>query len=153
MTQIEALMKKLDITEAEAKELLEADKRIDKGEKLFELSAEGKAVEKKMRQADRKPTVYKFTPRERKPNEVKRNLIQILESALAETATKIEVTNIERQLDFEVDGVRYRVVLSAPRKQGRFPFYHFFVSLAPTTAGREVFALCAGCTNFTSKFC
>ena len=116
MTQIEALMKKLDITEAEAKELLEADKRIDKGEKLFELSAEGKAVEKKMRQADRKPTVYKFTPRERKPNEVKRNLIQILESALAETATKIEVTNIERQLDFEVDGVRYRVVLSAPRK-------------------------------------
>ena len=35
--QIEA-MKKLGMTEAEIVEVLEADKRIDKGEKLFELT-------------------------------------------------------------------------------------------------------------------
>ena len=43
MTQLEALLK-LGMTEAEAHEVLEADKRIDKGENLFEFSAEQKAV-------------------------------------------------------------------------------------------------------------
>ena len=115
MSQLEALIK-LGMSEAEAKQVLEDDKRIDKGEKLFEFSAEQKAVEKKMRQADRTPTVYNFNKRERKANEPKRELIELLREALSAVSTEIEVTNIERQIDFNYEGVKYRVVLSAPRK-------------------------------------
>lgn len=115
MTQLEALIK-LGMTEAEALEVLAADKRIDRGEKLFEFSDEQKAVEKKMRQADRAPTVYNFNKRERKPNEAKRELIGLLDDALCDFVDDVTVTNPERQIDFIYNGVNYRIVLSAPRK-------------------------------------
>ena len=123
MTQLEALMN-LGMSEAEARQVLEDDKRIDKGENLFELSPEGKAVEKKMRQADRKkPFVPDLKPRERKPNEAKRELIQLLYDSLRESLKESEdnyqdpiITNQERQIDFVYQGVNYRIVLSAPRK-------------------------------------
>ena len=115
MTQFEALLK-LGMTEAEAREVLEADKRIDKGEDLFPLNEEQKTTEKKMRQADRKPTVYNFNKRERKPNEPKRELIAILREALEAVSNEIEITNPERQIDFVYGGNKYRIVLSAPRK-------------------------------------
>ena len=38
--EVEKLMKSLDITEQEALQLIEDDKRIDNGEKLFELTKE-----------------------------------------------------------------------------------------------------------------
>ena len=115
MGQLENLMK-LGMSEAEARQVMEDDKRIDRGEDLFPLSADQKKAEKKMRQADRKPTVYNLKPRERKPNEAKREIIQVLDEALTDIADDVVVTNIERQIDFVLDGVRYRVVLSAPRK-------------------------------------
>ena len=115
MAQFEALLK-LGMTEAEAHEVLEADKRIDKGEDLFPLNEEQKTTEKKMRQADRKPTVYNFNKRERKPNEPKRELIAILREALEAVSNEIEITNPERQIDFVYGGNKYRIVLSAPRK-------------------------------------
>ena len=52
--QIQKLMKTLNISEDEARQVIEDDRRIDKGEKLFELSAELEAGAKKARQADRK---------------------------------------------------------------------------------------------------
>ena len=123
MTQLEALIN-LGMSEAEARQVLEDDKRIDKGENLFELSPEGKAVEKKMRQADRKkPFVPDLKQRERKPNEAKRELIQLLYDSLRESLKESEdnyqdpiITNQERQIDFVYQGVNYRIVLSAPRK-------------------------------------
>lgn len=119
MSQIEALMK-LGMTEAEAREVLEADKVIEKGkEKLdFDLSPEQEQEAKKMRQADRekKPFIPDLKKRERKPNQPKRDIIQVLDEALTDIADDVTVTNIERQIDFVLDGVRYRVVLSAPRK-------------------------------------
>ena len=114
--QVEA-MRKLGMSEAEIADVLESDKRIDKGEKLFELTASQKRAEKKMRQADRKPTTYDFSKRERKPNDSKRAII----NALAETAKEladngeVNVTNIERELIFIANGVKYKIVLSAPR--------------------------------------
>ena len=42
--QIQQIMKTLQISEAEAKEVLDYDRRIDAGEKLGELSAEQKKV-------------------------------------------------------------------------------------------------------------
>lgn len=116
MGQLENLMK-LGMSEAEARQVLEDDKRIDRGEKMsFDLTAAQEKEVKKYRQADRKPFIPNLKPRERKPNEAKREIIQVLDEALTDIADNVTVTNIERQIDFELDGVRYRVVLSAPRK-------------------------------------
>jgi predicted nuclease of restriction endonuclease-like (RecB) superfamily len=117
--QVEKLMKALDITEEEALQVIADDKAIDKGEKLFELTAEQKKASKSARQGDRKPTVYKFdTSKRKRPENVgKRTLIDAIQSALTELgADSMEVTNPERELNFEVDGVKYKVVLSCPRK-------------------------------------
>jgi hypothetical protein len=38
--EIQKMMKLLDISEEEAREIVEADRKIDKGEKLFELTEE-----------------------------------------------------------------------------------------------------------------
>lgn len=128
MSQIEALMK-LGMTEAEAREVLEADKVIEKGkEKLdFDLSPEQEQEAKKMRQADRekKPFIPDLKKRERKPNEDKRFLIAAIEWMLTTDveqsgdnvcADDVVITNPERQVDFTYRGTRYRIVLSAPRK-------------------------------------
>ena len=114
--QVQA-MRVLGFTDEEITDVLETDKRIDRGEKLFELPDELKAGAKKARQADRKPTVYDFSKRERKPNDSKRAII----AALAETAREladsgeVDITNIEREMLFIANGVKYKIVLSAPR--------------------------------------
>jgi DNA-binding transcriptional MerR regulator len=114
--QIQA-MRELGFSDEEITDVLESDKRIDRGEKLFELTADQKQAEKKMRQADRKPTVYDFSKRERKANDSKRAII----AALAETAREladsgeVDITNIEREMLFVANGVKYKIVLSAPR--------------------------------------
>ena len=114
--QVQA-MRVLGFTDEEITDVLETDKRIDRGEKLFELPDELKAGAKKARQADRKPTTYDFSKRERKPNDSKRAII----AALAETAREladngeVDITNIEREMLFVANGVKYKIVLSAPR--------------------------------------
>jgi len=116
MSQLENLMK-LGMSEAEARQVLEDDKKVDRGEKMpFDLTKDQEKEVKKYRQADRKPFVPDLKPRQRKPNMAKRDIIQVLDKALTDIADDVTVTNIERQIDFVLDGVRYRVVLSAPRK-------------------------------------
>ena len=117
--QVEKLMQALGITEEEALQVIADDKAIDKGEELFELSDEQKKASKSVRQGDRKPTVYKFdTSKRKRPENVgKRTLIGTIQNALTEIgADGMEVTNPERELNFTVDGVKYKVVLSCPRK-------------------------------------
>ena len=122
MPMDEKLIKKhmdiLGISREEAIQLIEDDRRIDKGEKLFELTPEQKQAAKKARQADRKPTVYKFdtSKRQRPANEQKRFLIETLKTALADVGADVEVTNIEREMVLMFEGTKYKVVLSAPRK-------------------------------------
>lgn len=50
--KIQKLMKSLNISRDEAIELMEEDKRIDRGEKLYELDPELEKGAKKARQAD-----------------------------------------------------------------------------------------------------
>lgn len=116
-TLIQKHMSVLGISRDEAIELIEDDKRIDKGEKLFELTAEQKQASKKARQADRKPTVYKFdtSKRKRPANENKRLLIETLKQALENIGANVEVTNIEREMVLMFEETKYKVVLSAPR--------------------------------------
>lgn len=110
------LMQTLDISKQEALELIEDDEKIDKGEKLFELTEEQKANSKKARQTGTR-TQTTPTKRERKEDTDKRFLISILYKALADNTNDavVEITNAERQIDFEHNGRKFRVVLSAPR--------------------------------------
>ena len=110
------LMQTLDISEQEALELIEDDEKIDKGEKLFELTDEQKANSKKARQTGTR-TQTTPTKRERKEDTDKRFLISVLYKALADNTNDavVEITNAERQIDFEHNGRKFRVVLSAPR--------------------------------------
>ena len=122
MSQLENLMK-LGMSEAEARQVLEDDKKIDRGEKMpFDLTAAQEKEVKKYRQADRKPFVPNLKPRERKPNEDKRFIIdKIIECILCDVDNcegniTINIENPERQIDFTYHNVHYRIVLSAPRK-------------------------------------
>ena len=117
--QIEAL-RKLGLTDAEIEQVLADDKRIDKGEKLFELSAEQEKASKQARQADRKPTVYKLDntagKRSKKANTDKQAIINAIDEALCRIADQqTEIINAEREIIFHFNGVKYKVVLSAPR--------------------------------------
>ena len=117
--KIKSLMENLGCDYETAKQVVLDDERIDKGEKLFEQTAEQKANSKKYRQGDRKPTVYKLDKRERKADADKRKLVELIAAAVGMvTETEPTVTNIERQIDFEFRGRKFRVVLSAPRTQG-----------------------------------
>ena len=113
--QIQKLMKTLNISEEEARQVIEDDRRIDKGEKLFELSAEQEQEAKKARNVGRAPTAYKFQKRERKPDQDKADLLNILFSAVLPVCDTYEITNGEREFLFTYHGKKYKVVLSAPR--------------------------------------
>lgn len=99
-------------TEEELKELAEFDKRVDKGEDPYPLTAEQKKVAKSMTKADRKVTVYNFQKKERKKNDDKRDLIQKLSKDLED----VSIVNEEREFTFIYNNVKYKVVLSVPRK-------------------------------------
>lgn len=119
--RIAQLMKTLNATREEVIEMLQEDKEIDRGVKLNELPDELKAGAKKARQADRKANTK---PRERKPDEDKRFLINHFVMALQNdnicdvesgVGHNINVTNPERELTFEYKGRKYRLTLAVPR--------------------------------------
>ena len=114
-------MNLLKISRDEAIQLIEDDKRIDKGEKLFSLTPEQEKASKKARSAGRKPktTVYKFdtTKRKKPENKNKSDLISVITCALTEHgAENLELINPEREFTFTMDGTKYKIVLSLPRK-------------------------------------
>lgn len=116
MDRIQQLMKSLDLTEAEAREMLEADAEIDKGADLFPLTAEQEKASKQARATGTRKTEYQFSKRERKPDPDKRCLIDLLFQSLDPQAdAHPTITNPERQIDFAYNGRQFRIVLSAPR--------------------------------------
>jgi hypothetical protein len=119
---IEKHMKILNISREEAIELIKEDEKIDKMTSATEInsdmSSEQVKASKVARQADRKKTVFNFdtSKREKKTNPDKRNLIENLRASVeAVGATDIDVTNIEREMTFKFNNVKYKIVLSAPR--------------------------------------
>lgn len=113
--QIVALAK-LGLSDAEIEQVLADDKRIDKGEKLFELSAEQKEVEKKMKNTGSKaPTAYKFQKRERKADNDKSHLISCVRILLEGFGCPVNVINKEREIEFVYNDRKFKIVLSAPR--------------------------------------
>ena len=116
-------MKTLGIAREEAIQLIADDEEIDRMTRTSDidgdLTAEQRKSAKKARQADRKPTVYKFdtTKRKRAENTGKRFLIDEIKKCLENAgADSLEVTNPEREIIFMSEGTKYKIVLSAPRK-------------------------------------
>lgn len=115
-------MKALDISREEAIALIASDAEIDRMTSAREidgdLTPEQRKNAKGARQADRKPTVFKFdtSKRKRTENTSKRFLMDTLLKALKEVdCADINLTNVERELTFTLEGVKYKLTLSAPR--------------------------------------
>ena len=114
-------LRKMGLTDEEAKEVISADKAIDKGEKLFELTEEQKQVEKKYKNTHTRTvkTAYGQTQtKERKTDTDKRMLIDALAEKLENYADggKVNITNAEREIELVFHDCKFKIVLSAPRK-------------------------------------
>lgn len=114
-------LRKMGLTDEEAKEVISADKAIDKGEKLFELTEEQKQVEKKYKNTHTRTvkTAYGQTQtKERKTDTDKRMLIDALAKKLENYADggKVNITNAEREIELVFHDRKFKIVLSAPRK-------------------------------------
>ena len=122
--RIAELMQTLDLTREEAIELIQEDEKVDKmtvKETESDLTAEQKQAIKKAKGGAKAVDAFgKKRDVERKADEDKRTLISLLYNTLHSaddpSCENIEVTNPERQIDFNMNGRRFRIVLSAPRK-------------------------------------
>ena len=121
-TLIKKHMETLGISREDAIQLILEDEAVDRMTSVkqidSDLTDEQRKNAKANRQADRKPTVFKFdiTKRAKKENASKRAIIENVRSALAEMGgAEIDVTNIEREIVFNFKGVKYKITLSAPR--------------------------------------
>ena len=112
----------LNISREEAINLIAEDEKVDKmissSEINSDLTKEQIKNSKHARQADRKVGVFRFdvSKRQRKENPDKRFLIEKLRASINDVGgTDIEITNVEREMIFKFNNVKYKIVLSAPR--------------------------------------
>lgn len=117
--KIYEFMTLLDISEEEAKQLIEDDNAIDHGAKMFELTGEQKKAEKSARKTGTR-TVYNFTKRERKANPTKEQVIAEIAQFITEKAEfaseNVTITNKERQIAFKIGENDYELTLVQKRK-------------------------------------
>jgi hypothetical protein len=111
--KIQSLMKKLDISETEAREILAYDEDVDKGKKTeFDLTPEQEKSTRKYRQAERKQTAYNFTKRERKPDLEKRQIIEEIADFLSEKdGFDVSIIKKEREISLIVGSNDYSITL------------------------------------------
>lgn len=123
--QIARIMSGLGCTEAEAREIYEYDRAVDKGEKNldYDLTVEQQKVAAKMTRTGTrkmKETGLRLTKRERKPNELKGAIIAAFATFLAQTdefsAENVEITNKERMIAFDVGGEKFELTLVQKRR-------------------------------------
>jgi hypothetical protein len=121
--KVQQYMRIFGISEAEALQMLEDDATIDAGGKCeweTEPTAEQKKAMRQARMADRSPK-EKATKRAKKENPDKQRIISafvdcITEKELGDWGSTINVVNPEREFEFSLNGITYKVVLSVPRK-------------------------------------
>lgn len=106
------LMKTLNISEAEALELMEEDREIDRGAKLYELPKDREAGAKKARRADRKKTEVH---RERKVDETKKRILDFCRIPLEGAGAKVLEMKTETEILFEFEGASYTLKLTKHR--------------------------------------
>ena len=125
--------KPLGLSPEETAELLAFDKAVETGEITREMDLKGDAakVAREMTRTGTRKTVYSFTKRQRKADDIKGAIIAELQAFLetaqftvenkegekTSTATAIEVTNKEREIVFIVDDQQYTLTLIRNRKK------------------------------------
>ena len=116
MTDKEKALKNLGLTNEEIADVIETDKRIDKGEKLFELDKELEKGAKKARSAGN-CNGYTKANREKKIDRHKMQIIETLTQALKDHSPpqSLDIKNPEREFEFVLYDKKYKVVLSCPR--------------------------------------
>lgn len=111
--QVKKLMQTLNISEAEALEIIEEDKEIDRGAKLHELPEDLKAGAKKARRADRKKPAE--IHRERKVDETKKRILEYCRIPLEGAGAKVLEVKTETEILFEFAGATYTLKLTKHR--------------------------------------
>lgn len=113
-TEIQKMMKKLDLSREEAIQLLQDDE----DDVSVELTAEQKKVVREVSQGDRKKETAP-RKRERKADLAKRHLISLLEIAIGHNpdVTDFKIENPERECLFRYNGELYRITLMKPREK------------------------------------
>ena len=118
---IKSTMKALDLTREEAIEMWMDDHDIDQGKaKDFDLDPEKQKVVKEMTKAGGKARAKETKPRERKPNDEKRTIIQDLNDFLVNSCQDyinlVEIVNVEREITFKIGENDYSLTLTCHRK-------------------------------------
>ena len=109
-------MRSLNITEAEADELLEFDKRIDRGELTeYDLDPEKEKEAKKLANVKTHKTSKTRSKPKRAENLTKREIIAKIESAL-QGYDNVTVENVERLVAFSVGADNFTITLTQKRK-------------------------------------
>lgn len=114
LTNQEKALKNLGLTDEEIADVVETDRRIDKGEKLFDLPKELEKGAKKARMSGN-CNGYTKTAREKKVDEDKKFLMALITDLISNFAEEYTVNNPERELSFAHKGKKYKIVLSCPR--------------------------------------
>ena len=118
---IKSTMKALDLTREEAIEMWMDDHDIDQGKaKDFDLDPEKQKIVKEMTKAGGKARAKETKPRERKPNDEKRTIIQDLNDFLVNNCQDyinlVEIVNVEREITFKIGENAYSLTLTCHRK-------------------------------------
>ena len=118
---IKSTMKALDLTREDAIEMWMDDHDIDQGKaKDFDLDPEKQKVVKEMTKAGGKARAKETKPRERKPNDEKRTIIQDLNDFLVNSCQDyinlVEIVNVEREITFKIGENAYSLTLTCHRK-------------------------------------
>lgn len=119
MTEQEKALFALGLTEEEVAQVVADDKRIDKGEKLFELTEEQKKASKDARIVHTVDAYGRNRKKEKKSDEPKAEIVRVIANALIDAelvdASTLRFENVERELTFSSNGRKFKIVLSAPR--------------------------------------
>lgn len=119
--RIDELVDLLGCSMVEAQQIIEDDKKIDKGERVaFDLSKEDekKALKLANVKEHKKPAVYKFEKRERKADTTKEGVIQAIYDFLSENGYEnCEILNKSKLIGFKIGEDDYELNLVRKRKK------------------------------------
>lgn len=115
---LQRIMKNLKCTEEEAKEILRADKAIDRGERMtFDLDPAKEKEAKKMANTGTRKVTNAPTERKRKENPTKATIIAEITQFLIEKGyDSVEILNKERQIALKVGENDFELTLTQKRK-------------------------------------
>lgn len=121
MTQVENLMKKLDISKEEAEKIIIYDKMVDQNKPTpYDLTPEQQKIAKNYTKTGTKTVKSAKNPPKRAKNDEKLLIIEEIYTFLAENDTilpqNVEKVNAERQISFKIGENSYSLTLTKHRK-------------------------------------